>query len=64
MWRREETFESEDGHLRDERWKSWASRATKPEAKPKSFEQIQVILAVYLETPSQRAIFSFRRGPG
>jgi hypothetical protein len=25
MWRREETFESEDGHLRDERWKSWAS---------------------------------------
>lgn len=25
MWRREEIFESEDGHLRDERWKSWAS---------------------------------------
>jgi len=25
MWKREEIFESEDGHLRDERWKSWAS---------------------------------------
>jgi hypothetical protein len=25
MWRREEIFENEDGHLRDERWKSWAS---------------------------------------
>jgi hypothetical protein len=25
MWRREEILKSEDGHLRDERWKSWAS---------------------------------------
>jgi hypothetical protein len=64
MWRREEIFESEDGHLRDERWRSWASRVAKPEAKPKSFEQIQVILAVYLEMPSQRAIFSFHWAQG
>ncbi len=39
IWRREETFESEDGHLRDERWNTKDHRKNKYDLPGGSIEQ-------------------------